>query len=48
MAEIAQVVTPYHHPHQCGEAGTFQLLLRVALTVTLGVVVWGVGGGDGE
>ena len=34
-----QAVPHYHHPRQCGDAGIFQLLPRVALTVTVGVVV---------
>lgn len=34
-----QTVTHYHHPGQSGNASIFQLLPRVALTMTVGVVV---------
>lgn len=34
-----QTVTHDHHPGQRGDAGILQLLPRVALTVTMGVVV---------
>ena len=39
IAEIVQAVAHYHHPCQRGDAGIFQLLPRVALTMTVGVVV---------
>jgi hypothetical protein len=34
-----QAITHYHHPGQCGNASIFQLLPRVTLTVTVGVVI---------
>lgn len=39
VTEIVQAVAHYHHPGQCGNAGIFQLLPRVTLTVAVGVVV---------